>query len=271
MSKDGTLNRTQTRLVIECLWIWLGTGKKRRRPNLNRVAVCAVLGRETRWGESRSAKERKKVGRLQRTLSRYLSRRRPALMRVKTFNFLVDHMAEYAKCQARGGWLSESGREWSHFKYALESAKQVGGELDDYVAITSTSKWVAVPLEEELELTSSQFWARWRKGALPDLPDWAESYFRAFVREGIKAGVPGVILREVCLRIAAPFLGHSRSGGRLYRWGDLTKSALKRALRSSIRAERIWLGLDGGLKRGVAPLRERVVGGALDLAPIVGD
>lgn len=236
------LSPFQTRAVIDRLCTLLPKG--RGRPPLNRVAAEAVLGRPPSRGERVRKSDNRQRCQLQRTLSRYFSAKPPDTMREETFAELVRLMGRY-----RRGWGDD-----------LATARRRSVEKEELGGFETLRGWFGVTTDEEFNaLITGDRTARSTSPRPSRVPAWVFSYLigasgrgadgRRLLRDAIRAGIPDRLAMEIILRILSPFCGNARSGGRLLGWRELTKPALTRALRASIEAERIWLGLGVGSMR----------------------
>lgn len=243
VSKMANLSAATTAFVMKRLRTLLMALAGGKMPRLYPIAVKAVLGRQKRRGEHLPTAERKVLRengwKLQGTLERYLGpNARSGAMRDQTFKYLVEYMNRYSRGLGR----------------ALVDARKEAEEREEWERFTDLPKWYELPTEAELHEL--------------DAPPWIATYFvephsrsrvaRAFLLDAMRAGIPSSVVAEAWRRILAPFYGHARSGGVLLRWDELKESALRRALRASIEAERIWLGLDGATRVKPNPLSARL-------------
>jgi hypothetical protein len=244
MSK-ASLTADETRYVAQGLRTSLERRGGGRIPPLNQVAVHAVLGRAPSRGVRLRPDQGKARLRLQRSLHRLLNNGITNLRR-DSFEELVGWMERYSP--GLRGYLRKS--------------VDLAGELGRRRSAQDLPKWFAVATDDELWAFLRPRRVKRRPGtSRPSwgVPRWAIDLFLDFWRDAEAAGIERDVVTLVCRRILAPFCGQDRSGGRLVGWRELTGPALKHALRHSIKAERIWLGLDkNDLRPGTIPLAQRV-------------
>jgi hypothetical protein len=244
----ASLTPRETRYVRDSLRSALQRKGGGRLPPMNRVAVQAVPVGGTQYARDRQRRER---GRLQRALARLLTDSKPPrTIRVDSFDQIVRGMDRY------DSGLGERLRKAVALARYGER-KQATENLPRWFDIATREEWSAFIRPRTAPISpnpkSARFQTSW------GMPRWVINPVLDFVEDAEKAGINRDVAWLVSRRLIAPFCGHRRSGGQLLGWHELATPGMKDALRSAIRAERIWLGITAHrLRPRVQPLAGRI-------------